>query len=58
MIIINYTTGAIRAHIYQGEEVQDAATKWLWTYNNERPNMAIGGLTPIQKLTMEKPMAA
>nr|WP_245649054.1 IS3 family transposase [Magnetovibrio blakemorei] len=40
------------------EEVQDAATKWLWTYNNERPNMAIGGITPIQKLTMEKPMAA
>lgn len=20
-----------------------AATKWLWTYNNERPNMAIWG---------------
>ena len=34
------------------EEVQDAATKWLWTYNNERPNMAIGGITPIQKLEM------
>jgi len=34
------------------EEVQDAATKWLWTYNNERPNMAIGGITPIQKLAM------
>jgi putative transposase len=40
------------------DEVQDAATEWLWTYNNERPNMAIGGITPIQKLTMEKPMAA
>lgn len=35
------------------EDVQDAATKWLWTYNNERPNMAIGGITPIQKLGME-----
>ncbi len=34
------------------EEVQDAATKWLWTYNNERPNMALGGITPIQKLEM------
>ena len=34
------------------EDVQDAATKWLWTYNNERPNMAIGGITPIQKLGM------
>ena len=31
-------------------EVQDYATKWLWTYNHERPNMAIGGITPKQKL--------
>ena len=29
---------------------QEEATKWLWTYNNERPNMAIGGMTPIMKL--------
>jgi putative transposase len=34
------------------EEVQDAATRWLWTYNNERPNMALGGFTPMQKLAM------
>ena len=34
------------------EEVQDYATRWLWTYNNERPNMGIGGITPMQKLTM------
>ena len=34
------------------DEVQEAATRWLWTYNNERPNMALGGLTPIQKLAM------
>ena len=33
-------------------EVQDAATKWLWTYNNERPNMGLGGITPKQKLDM------
>ena len=32
------------------EEAQSHATKWLWTYNNERPNMAIGGITPAQKL--------
>ena len=32
------------------EEVQDAATRWLWTYNNERPNMGLGGITPMQKL--------
>ncbi len=29
------------------EQIQEDATKWLWTYNNERPNMAIGGITPI-----------
>jgi transposase InsO family protein len=32
------------------EEARDHATRWLWTYNNERPNMANGGLTPAQKL--------
>ncbi len=32
------------------EQVQDKATRWLWTYNHERPNMALGGITPIQKL--------
>ncbi|MDG1183541.1 MAG: IS3 family transposase [Tateyamaria sp.] len=32
------------------EEAQDQATEWLWTYNNERPNMAIGGITPAMKL--------
>jgi putative transposase len=31
-------------------EVQDYATQWLWTYNHERPNMALGGITPIQQL--------
>jgi len=31
-------------------EVQDMATEWLWTYNHERPNMALGGITPDQKL--------
>ena len=30
--------------------VQESATCWLWTYNNERLNMAIGGVTPRQKL--------
>jgi putative transposase len=32
------------------KEAQDFATQWLWTYNNERPNMGIGGITPAQKL--------
>lgn len=31
-------------------EVQDYATKWLWIYNHERSNTAIGGITPKQKL--------
>ncbi|MBX4893883.1 MULTISPECIES: IS3 family transposase [Rhizobium] len=34
------------------EEAQKFATQWLWTYNNERPNMGIGGITPAQKLKM------
>lgn len=32
------------------EEVQESATRWLWTYNHERPNMALGGITPMQAL--------
>lgn len=32
------------------EEVQDHATQWLWTYNNDRPNMGIGGITTAMKL--------
>lgn len=39
------------------EDMQDAATKWMWTYNNERPNMALGGITPKQKIAMGAPMA-
>ena len=33
-------------------EVQDYATNWLWLYNHERPNMALGGITPKQRLAM------
>ncbi len=33
-------------------EVQDFATRWLWTYNHERPNMGLGGITPNQKLAL------
>ena len=40
-------------HIFETiEEVQNIATEWLWTYNNERPNMGIGGITPAMKLRM------
>ena len=34
------------------KEVQDYATQWLWTYNNDRPNMGLGGITPAQKLKL------
>ena len=41
------------AYIFETiEEVQQIATEWLWTYNNERPNMGIGGVTPAMKLKM------
>ncbi len=35
------------------KEVQDYATRWLWTYNNDRPNMGLGGITPAQKLRLQ-----
>jgi putative transposase len=48
----------LNQHIFKTiEEVQETATAWLWTYNNERPNTAIGGITPKQKLAMGMPIA-
>jgi hypothetical protein len=36
-------------HIFASiDEVQEAATAWLWAYNNERPNMALGGFTDAE----------
>lgn len=34
------------------DQVQAEATKWLWTYNNIQPDMAIGGITPATKLKL------
>jgi len=34
------------------DEVRLYATNWMWMYNNERPNMALGGITPKQRLAM------
>ncbi|MEI4956535.1 integrase core domain-containing protein, partial [Aeromonas caviae] len=31
-------------------ELQEFATNWLWVYNHERPNMALGCYTPKQRL--------
>ncbi|MDP9757269.1 putative transposase [Agrobacterium sp. SORGH_AS 745] len=40
-------------HIIESiEEAQEFATQWLWTCNNERPDMGIGGIAPAQKLKM------
>jgi transposase InsO family protein len=39
-------------HFESIAHAQDTATKWLWRYNNERLNMALGGITPQQKLIM------
>ena len=33
------------------EEAQLTATQWLWIYNNERPSMALGGITPAMKMS-------
>lgn len=32
------------------DELQHYATQWLWFYNHERPNMALGGFTPKQHI--------
>ena len=38
-------------HLFDSiQQVQDYATQWLWFYNNQRPNMGIGGITPKGKL--------
>lgn len=43
----------LNQHLFSSiEEVQDHATKWLWLYNHERPNMANDGLPPCYKTTL------
>lgn len=34
------------------DEEREFATQWMWRYNHERPNMALGGITPKQRLAM------
>jgi hypothetical protein len=31
------------------EKAQDFDMQWLWTRNDDRPNMGIGGITPARK---------
>jgi putative transposase len=37
---------------YSIDEVQETATRSLWTYIHDQPNMALGGITPMQKLKL------
>ena len=39
------------------DEVQNFATRWMWTYNHERPNMGLGGITRKQKLAVVVPVS-
>ena len=32
------------------EEAQNQVTEWLWSYNNVRTKIGIGGITPAMKL--------
>lgn len=33
-------------HLFETiDHAQRTATEWLWRYNNERPNLVIGGVT-------------
>lgn len=41
----------LEMHLFESiEHAQYLATEWLWHYNNERPNSAIGGVPPRQLL--------
>jgi putative transposase len=33
-------------------DMQDFATRWMWSYNHDRPHMALGGITPKHWLAM------
>jgi len=41
----------LELHLFETiEQAQLLATQWLWSYNNERPHTAIGGIPPRQLL--------
>ena len=43
----------LNQHLFESiEHAQNIATEWMWTYNNDRPHMSLGGITPSQKLAM------
>jgi putative transposase len=40
-------------HFWQNvDEVQGFVTQWMYKYNHQGPNMALGGITPKQRLAM------
>ncbi len=49
--LIGRTEQLLDQHLFSDlDHARETATAWLWRYNNDRPNMAIGGITPAQKL--------
>jgi putative transposase len=41
----------LNMHMFESvEHAQELATQWLWIYNNERPNTAVGGIPPTAVL--------
>jgi putative transposase len=46
-------------HIFSSiEELQNLSTQWLWCYNNRRPHIANGRITPVQKRLIAQAAAA
>jgi putative transposase len=43
---------AIAVSLENLDHVQQLATDWMWTYNYDRPNMALDGFTPKQRPAM------
>jgi len=40
-------------HLFETlDEIQEFVTNWLGTYNHDRPNVALGGITLKQKLVL------
>lgn len=42
--------GLLTPHLFSSlDDLQHLATEWLWCYNNRRPHIANGRITPVQK---------
>lgn len=41
-----------RCHWRDLGQIREYARQWRWRYNHERPNMALVGIIPKQRLTM------